>query len=89
MFHLVPVLTYLLICLWLSFYRTASFKKVAVVKALPKTRSGKTLRSTMSKIANGEEYKITPTIDDPKIFDYLEPVIQKLMGRKLNDKPHG
>lgn len=60
----------------------ASFKKVAVVKALPKTRSGKTLRGTMSKIANGEEYKITPTIEDPTIFEYLEPVIQELIARK-------
>ena len=36
----------------------------------------------MSKIANGEEYKVTPTIDDPGVFDYLEPVIHDLMGRK-------
>ena len=60
----------------------ASFKKVAAVKALPKTRSGKILRGTMSKIANGEEYKVTPTIEDPKIFEYLEPVIKELMARK-------
>lgn len=57
----------------------ASFKKVAVVKALPKTRSGKILRGTMAKIANGEEYKITPTVEDPLIFEYLEPEIQKLV----------
>lgn len=62
----------------------ASFKKVAVVKALPKTRSGKTLRGTMSKIANGEDYNITPTIEDPTIFEYLEPVIKKLVGKKKN-----
>ena len=60
----------------------ASFKMVAVVKALPKTRSGKTLRGTMSKIANGEDYKITPTIEDPTVFDQLEPIIQELVGRK-------
>jgi len=60
----------------------ASFKKVAVVKALPKTRSGKTLRGTMSKIANGEEYNITPTIEDPTIFEYLEPVIRDAFARK-------
>lgn len=57
----------------------ASFKKVAVVKALPKTRSGKILRGTMAKIANGEEYQISPTVDDPNIFEYLEPEIQKLV----------
>ena len=57
----------------------ASFKKVGIVKALPKTRSGKILRGTMSKIANGEPYKITPTVEDVTIFDYLEPEILKLL----------
>lgn len=60
----------------------ASFKKVAAVKALPKTRSGKILRGTMSKIANGKEYKVTPTIEDPNIFEYLAPEICKLVNEK-------
>jgi propionyl-CoA synthetase len=55
----------------------ASFKTVGVVRALPKTRSGKILRSTMSKIANGQPYSITPTIEDSDIFNYLEPEIIK------------
>jgi propionyl-CoA synthetase len=58
----------------------ASFKLVGVVKALPKTRSGKILRSTMAKIANGLPYTITPTIEDPNIFEQLEPEIRKLVG---------
>lgn len=57
----------------------ASFKKVGVVRALPKTRSGKILRKTMANIANGKAYTITPTIEDPTIFDYLEHEIQKLI----------
>lgn len=57
----------------------ANLKKVAVVKALPKTRSGKVLRGTMRKIANGEEYTITPTIEDANVFDDLSPVIKKLV----------
>jgi hypothetical protein len=57
----------------------ASFKKVAILRALPKTRSGKILRSTMAKIANGEAYTVTPTIEDPAIFEYLEPEIRKLL----------
>ena len=58
----------------------AAFKKVKAVKALPKTRSGKILRGTMSKIANGEEYKITPTIEDANIFkNFLEAEIQQLV----------
>lgn len=58
----------------------ASFKKLAIVNKLPKTRSGKTLRGTMSKIADGQEYTITPTIEDPTIFEYLEPVIKEVAG---------
>lgn len=60
----------------------AAFKNVTVVKALPKTRSGKILRGTMSKIANGEEWTITPTIEDPAVFDHLEPSIVDLVARK-------
>mmetsp|Transcript_26088 Transcript_26088/g.71856 ORF Transcript_26088/g.71856 Transcript_26088/m.71856 type:complete len:709 (+) Transcript_26088:150-2276(+) len=59
----------------------AAFKKVAIVKALPKTRSGKILRGTMAKIANGEEYSITPTIEDATIFDYLGPIITELVQK--------
>jgi len=46
----------------------AAFKKAVVVLRLPKTRSGKILRSTMRKIANGEAYQVPPTIDDPAIL---------------------
>ena len=49
----------------------ASFKKAVVVKRLPKTRSGKVLRGTMRKIADGEEFKIPSTIDDPVILDEI------------------
>jgi len=49
----------------------AAFKQVAVVKRLPKTRSGKILRRTMRQIADGESYKIPPTIDDPVILDEI------------------
>ncbi|HXW99415.1 MAG TPA: AMP-binding protein, partial [Methanomicrobiales archaeon] len=49
----------------------ASFKQAAVVKRLPKTRSGKILRGTMKKIADGEPYTVPPTIDDPAILDEI------------------
>ena len=49
----------------------ASFKKAVVVKRLPKTRSGKILRRTMKKIADGEEYRIPATIDDPATLDEI------------------
>eukprot|EP00529_Nitzschia_sp_RCC80_P041575 CAMPEP_0113453706 /NCGR_PEP_ID=MMETSP0014_2-20120614/7491_1 /TAXON_ID=2857 /ORGANISM="Nitzschia sp." /LENGTH=855 /DNA_ID=CAMNT_0000345099 /DNA_START=159 /DNA_END=2726 /DNA_ORIENTATION=+ /assembly_acc=CAM_ASM_000159 len=60
----------------------AAFKNVTVVKSLPKTRSGKILRGTMSKIANGENWTITPTIEDPTVFDHLEPAILGLVAKK-------
>ncbi len=43
----------------------AAFKLVTVVKRLPKTRSGKVLRGTMKRIADGTEYRAPATIDDP------------------------
>ena len=35
---------------------------------LPKTRSGKILRGTMRRIADGEDYRMPATIDDPAIL---------------------
>ena len=46
----------------------AAFKQAIVVKRLPKTRSGKILRGTMQKIADGQDYKMPATIDDPAIL---------------------
>ena len=49
----------------------ASFKRALVVPRLPKTRSGKILRGTMRKIADGEEWKMPATIDDPAILEEI------------------
>ena len=49
----------------------ASFKVAVVVERLPKTRSGKILRGTMKKIADGETYRMPATIDDPVILDEI------------------
>ena len=46
----------------------ASFKTGTVVERLPKTRSGKILRGTIKKIADGQEYRMPATIDDPAIL---------------------
>jgi propionyl-CoA synthetase len=46
----------------------AAFKTALVVKRLPKTRSGKILRGTMKRIADGQEYTTPATIDDPAIL---------------------
>jgi propionyl-CoA synthetase len=50
----------------------ASFKVATVVNRLPKTRSGKILRGTMKKIAEGEPYRIPATIDDPAILNEIQ-----------------
>jgi propionyl-CoA synthetase len=49
----------------------ASFKAAAIVKRLPKTRSGKILRGTIKKIADGVAYTVPATIDDPAILDEI------------------
>ncbi|MCA9954169.1 MAG: propionyl-CoA synthetase [Anaerolineales bacterium] len=46
----------------------AAFKTATIVEALPKTRSGKILRGTMKKIADGEAYRVPATIDNPAIL---------------------
>jgi propionyl-CoA synthetase len=56
----------------------ASFKKVAIVDRLPKTRSGKVLRATMRKIADGQEYRVPPTIDDPVILDEVTDALKSI-----------
>ena len=49
----------------------AAFKTALVVNRLPKTRSGKILRGTMQKIADGEAWNMPATIDDPAILDEI------------------
>jgi propionyl-CoA synthetase len=49
----------------------AAFKSATVVQRLPKTRSGKILRATMRKIADGETFRTPATIDDPAIIDEI------------------
>lgn len=52
----------------------ACLKTVHAVKRLPKTRSGKTLRKLLRSIADGEDYKIPSTIDDPEIVNEITQV---------------
>jgi propionyl-CoA synthetase len=53
----------------------AAFKTVAIVQRLPKTRSGKILRGTMKSIADGKQYKVPATIDDPQILEEIEKAL--------------
>ncbi|QIO49644.1 propionyl-CoA synthetase [Rhizobium leguminosarum bv. trifolii] len=62
----------------------AAFKTAITVNRLPKTRSGKILRGTMQKIADGIPWKMPATIDDPTI---LEEIAEALRGRGLGSLP--
>ena len=55
----------------------AYFRRAAVVKRLPKTRSGKILRHIIRKIADGQEYTTPSTIDDPKILDEIKSTMSE------------
>ena len=58
----------------------AAFKLAITVGRLPKTRSGKILRGTMKKIADGEAWSMPATIDDPTILDEIGDALK---GRGL------
>ena len=55
----------------------ASFKTALVVAGLPKTRSGKILRGTMRRIADGEDYPLPATIDDPAILGEIDATLAR------------
>jgi len=54
----------------------AAFKIAIVVNRLPKTRSGKILRSTMKKIADGDAWTLPATIDDPAVLSEIGAAFQ-------------
>jgi len=59
----------------------AAFKLAITVARLPKTRSGKILRGTIKKIADGDSWQMPATIDDPVVLDEI--------GGALKDKGIG
>ena len=60
----------------------ANLKQVGIVARLPKTRSGKVLRGTMRKMADGEPFQIPATIDDPAVLDEIGVALKgKGVGR--------
>ena len=64
----------------------ASFKLATVVDRLPKTRSGKVLRGTMRRIADGETWRMPATIDDPDILEEITAALREL-GTGSGSKP--
>jgi propionyl-CoA synthetase len=57
----------------------AAFKDARVVNRLPKTRSGKILRATLRKIADGEDYVVPPTIDDASVLGDMEGTLRGIV----------
>jgi propionyl-CoA synthetase len=55
----------------------ASFKEVLIVKRLPKTRSGKILRGTIKKIADGVPYQVPATIEDPEVLSEIRDSLRE------------
>jgi propionyl-CoA synthetase len=59
----------------------AGFKDALIVPRLPKTRSGKILRATIRAIADGREYAVPSTIDDPVILDEISVALAERVTR--------
>ena len=55
----------------------ASFRRALIVERLPKTRSGKILRKSLRQIADGREYSIPSTIDDPASLPEIESIMKE------------
>jgi propionyl-CoA synthetase len=53
----------------------AAFRDARVVARLPKTRSGKILRGSIRRIADGESVPVPPTIEDPAALDEVGRVL--------------
>ena len=60
----------------------AAFKTAVVVSRLPKTRSGKILRSTIKKIVDGQSYNMPATLEDPAALSEIQAVAHRI-GRRL------
>ena len=56
----------------------AAFKSVAIVDKLPKTRSGKILRGTLRSIADGKQWNMPATIEDPCVLDDITQSLRSL-----------
>ncbi|KAG7201473.1 hypothetical protein KM043_004233 [Ampulex compressa] len=56
----------------------AAFRHAAAIKALPKTRSGKIIRKSISSLAASKSFTMPSTIEDPSVFNDIKDVLQKL-----------
>jgi propionyl-CoA synthetase len=56
----------------------AAFRSVAIVSQLPKTRSGKILRSVIRRLADGERCEAPPTIEDPASIERVRHALESI-----------
>ena len=63
----------------------AAFRTAVVVPGLPKTRSGKILRGTMQKIADGDDYKMPATIDDSTALTEVAEALSRVGYAKKHE----
>jgi propionyl-CoA synthetase len=64
----------------------AAFKVAAVVERLPKTRSGKIVRGTIKRIADGMDYRVPATIDDPLTLEEITAALA-ILGYPRSSRP--
>ncbi|CAF0793176.1 unnamed protein product [Rotaria sordida] len=63
----------------------AGFKKFICVKRLPKTRSGKTARNTLTALLNGKSFRIPSTIEDATVYDDLRKELSQAGYKNLGE----
>ncbi len=63
----------------------AAFKNFVVVKRLPKTRSGKIARNTLTDLLNGESFLIPSTIEDSTVYEDLRKELFEAGYRNLGE----
>ena len=63
----------------------AAFKKFVVVQRLPKTRSGKIARNTLTALLNGKPFRIPSTIEDASVYDDLRKELTGAGYSKLGE----
>jgi len=62
-----------------------SLRQVVTVSRLPKTRSGKTLRATLSKMVNCQDFSIPATIEDPSVLPEISSLLRSAGLGTLQD----
>lgn len=63
----------------------SAFKKFVTVQRLPKTRSGKIARNTLTALLNGKEFRIPSTIEDGSVYEHLRKELNEAGYKHLGE----